>query len=471
MMSHLRRLLAIATGVSLSVVLPKVALSAVSFSGDTTISSTITIGGTSFGTFRIDGGSVYTSPASTVTIGQQSSGIGFATVTDPGSQWNWASSANLTVGNSGFGRLDILNGAVLSTGFSGGINIASSPSSQGIVNVQGSGSLLNATNVNVGGFTTGGSALLQIGAGATVNATSGGSSITTGGRLELTGGMFRTNGFTQNGVIIGSGEVFNQSTSSITNGGRIESSPGGLLRLTNASASGAITNQGNIAAENGEIEFQRAVTNATSGPTAGEVTLLNGRLRAGTLVTSPSSPQLTNSANLASTGGESDLYGRVTNTATGRIAVTNNSVLRFHDDVVADGGVVTVFPGSKAIFLEDLTMNAGSTLQANLAGTTPTTNYGIAEVVGTATIADVGASLAQGYTPQLGDSFTLLKASSLGPLPELGTMPELPSGLMWDLGAVSNQLVLSVVAVPEPSMAALVFTGFALLFGRRQRNR
>ncbi len=190
-----------------------------------------------------------------------------------------------------------------------------------------------------------------------------------------------------------------------------------------------------------------ALTNSSSPQSTPEISLRNGCLRFGTTVSSGA--QLTNSGNLTSIGGESDVYGRVSNSTTGHIAATNNSVLRFHDDVTADG-VVTVFPGSKAIFLEDLTMNAGSTLQANLAGTAPTTSFGTAEVVGTATLGgSLAVNLEDGYVPRPGDSFVLLSAGSLSGSPTLGQTPALASNLAWDLDAVGNQLVLSVV----PSLA------------------
>jgi T5SS/PEP-CTERM-associated repeat protein len=427
---------------------PRTGWSATSFSGDVTFGSTTTIGNTAFGTFRIDGGSVYNNTSfATVIIGSQSTGLGLVTVTDSGSQWVVSNSNGFTVGASGVGRLDVLNGgAVTWSGSSGGVTIASNSGSEGTVNVQGSGSTLYTPGLTLGqSSTSGGSALLQIGSGALVmaTATSNATTIWNGGRVELTGGVLRTTQLTQNGAIVGNGEIALQSSSSFTNAGRLEADANQLLRITGASTS--YTNTGSIIADGGEIELQRATTNSTSGSSAGEISLRNGRLRAGTAVIGTGSAQLTNSGNLASIGGESDVYGRVTNTSGGHIAATNDSVLRFHDDVTADG-VITVFPGSTAIFLEDLTMNAGATLQANLAGTNPTTNYGTAEVVGTATLAgSLAATLENGFAPHVGDTFTLLSASSLSGSPALGAMPALPGGLMWDLDAVANQLILSIV--------------------------
>src|SRR5262245_36078741 len=101
---------------------PRTALSAVSFTNDVTFGSTMIVGNSSYGTFRVDGGSVYNNSQTfgSVVIGSQAGSLGLVTVTDPGSQWTWSSSSQgLTVGSSGSGRLDILNGgSVVMTGSS-----------------------------------------------------------------------------------------------------------------------------------------------------------------------------------------------------------------------------------------------------------------------------------------------------------------------------------------------------------------
>ena len=112
-----------------------------------------------------------------------------------------------------------------------------------------------------------------------------------------------------------------------------------------------------------------------------------------------------NSSVLAAIGGVNDFYGRVSNVSTGHIAVTNNSVMIFHDDVSADGGVITVFPGSSAVFLEDLTMTGDSVLLADLAGTGADTGFGEIEVVGNAQLnSSLNITLAEGFAPEEGDA-------------------------------------------------------------------
>lgn len=415
---------------------------AVSFSGDvafTPLSST-TVGNTGFGTFRIDGGSAHTS--SSVVIGSHNTGFGFATVTGTGSQWNVT--ANLfDVGLSGFGRLEVLQGGVVNASQVGQLRIAANNTSTGIVIVDGPGSLLH-TNLSLTlgtSPTSGGSALLRIANGATVNSTGGSMQISPLGRLELDGGLLSVNQLLNNGTVIGSGEVFTQSTSSSL-GGRWQADFGDRLRITGSTST--FQNHGIIAAEGGEIEIVRAVTNFSSGSEEPEITLRDGTVRVG----SPAAtvPQLNNSAVLASIGGENDFYGHIMNGENGRIAVTNNSVMIFHDDVEASAGTIVVFPGSKGIFLEDLIMDEDAVLLADIAGTDDDTGFGRIEVIGTADIAGpVDVALAASYAPAAGDTFPLVKAGNVVGAPSVGDAPGLPANLSWLVESDEHNVVLSVV--------------------------
>jgi T5SS/PEP-CTERM-associated repeat protein len=448
MSSRLQKLAFAATVILVQFPLPVRA--AVSITGDTTLGpQQVIVGNTGFGTLRIDGGSIYNNPTSSQsTIGSQSAGNGIATVTGLGSQWNFpSSSTSLVVGQSGVGRLEILAGGVVAFSNFGGVAIATSSSSHGTVIVDGNGSTLQlASSLQLGGTspTSGGNGLLRISNGAIVNSSSSTSTISASGRVELDGGLLRVSQLNHGGVIIGSGELSLLGTSIPNSNGRFEAGVGDLLRITGTAGGSAIQNLGIIAAHGGEIEFQRAVTNMSNTPNTAEITLRDGIIRVGT--TFASGPPLTNSAILAAIGGQNDFYGRISNTTAGRIAVTNNSSMIFHDDVTAEGGVITVFPGSSAVFLEDLTMNAEATLLADLAGSTSDSGYGDIEVVGTAELGgSLSATLADNFTPQAGDSFSLLAASAIVGSLGLGDMPDLPSGLMWDLDIEGNFLKLNVV--------------------------
>ena len=234
------------------------------------------------------------------------------------------------------------------------------------------------------------------------------------------------------------------SSTSVNNLGRIEAGAGDVLMI---SGSGTLQNQGVIAADGGTIEVQRSINNVTVGPNTSEITLRNGVVRVGV------SPQggpvpLLNSGLLAAIGGQNDFYGLVSNIQAGQIAVTNNSVLLFHDSVTAESGTITVFPGSKAIFLEDLELGEMAVLQANVAGTDDDTGFGEIEVVGNLALGSGSLEVAVegGYAPQAGDTFPLITAGGgiSGSL-SLAATPDLPELLTWDLDIDASQVVLSVV--------------------------
>ena len=126
---------------------PQLAVGAVSINGEVLFSSggpsqSIQIGFQSFGSFRIDGGSVYSS--SQTSIGQNPTAFGIATVTGSGSQWNVIGPAD--VGVSGMAQLNILDGAFVTIAPQGQLRVAVSPSGHGTVVVRNPGSLLHVTS-------------------------------------------------------------------------------------------------------------------------------------------------------------------------------------------------------------------------------------------------------------------------------------------------------------------------------------
>jgi T5SS/PEP-CTERM-associated repeat protein len=414
----------------------------ITVSGDTTLSSfEIQAGINSIGTLRIDGGSTYTSGG--LRLGYQPNGFGTATVTGAGSQLTINQTSFSEIGSAGYGRLDILDGALVHFSSSGvhlRIGAQGSSSSYGEVNVDGPGSILSINNDVTVGYSTMG--VMRIRNGAIVNATMGDTNVTQHSRIELDGGVLRTSSLGNTGLIRGNGEIMVSNFSS--GDGRFEAGPGQLLRISGA-PTGNYNNNGILAVDGGELEFLRNVTNLTSGPDAAEITLRNGIMRLGTPL-SGSPTNLTNSGVLAALGGTNDFYGRVSNVSDGRIAVTNNSTMIFHDDVSADSGTIVVFPGSSAVFLEDLTMTGSSVLLADLAGTDDDTGFGQIEVVGNAQLnTSLNISLAGGFTPEAGDEFPILAASTISGGLALGDVPALPSGLKWDIEQEANRVVLSVV--------------------------
>ncbi len=423
---------------------PRTAAGAVTPSGDVlpnplTPNSAVRIANNAMGSLLIDGGSTFQSSSLTIGDGE----LGSATVTGAGSHWTIDNSTE--IGYFGIGQLNIRSGGAVDIG-NGQLRVGVNSGGRGTVVVENSGSLLQTmSQVMVG---SNGIGMLRIADQALVNIRSTGTSLTIGssGRLEFADGLLLMEGnMTNNGVIAGDGELFIPSGGNQQNNGRFEVQ-GGERLLISGSTSGSIQNNGTIDADGGEFEFSRLVSNASSGGTViGQITLRDASVRFALIGTSGAG--LNNSSVLAAYGGVNDIYGRITNLSAGKISATNDSSLIFHNNVTSQGGTISVFDGSTAVFLQDLSLS-GATLLADLGGAQ---GFGHVEVVGNVVLGSgsVAAQLSNGFVPQVGDSFQLISAGGTisGPL-MLGTMPALPTGLLWDLDVETHRVLLNVLATP-----------------------
>lgn len=415
---------------------------AVTSSGDffpdpPTEDSFVQIGTSGYGTFLIDDGTQFAS--SFVEIGAGSSGFGKATVTDDGSVWTMSGA---TVGQTGVGQLDVRNGGVAIV--NSPLQVGASTTGRGIVNVTGPGSLLQANSqLEVG---QSGSAYLTIADGAIVNVPNGQTRIGGGGQVQLDGGALRTDSFENRGIIRGTGTVEVACCGGANNYGRLQVGPGDHLQYRSFSG-GSTSNQGEYLIHGGELEFLARVQNEDFGQQRGLIELSAGTLRVGITGNSFGEQQLTNRGLLAAIDGENHVYGTVQNEFGGEIAVLNNSLLMFHNDVSGQGNSnISVFAGSTAIFLQDLSLNGG-TLLADL---TDTSGFGHVEVIGDFQFfGNLLVIFAESYSPQLGDSFPLVKVSgAITGMPNLDFLPLLNEGLVWDVQASDHELVLSVIEAP-----------------------
>jgi T5SS/PEP-CTERM-associated repeat protein len=430
---------------------PQLVFAGLSFSGDVSLNtgiptSPVMIGRQSVGSLQLDNGTSFTSGP--VQLGTTPTGIGTALVTGARTTWNMTSA---DVGMSGVGRLDIENGALVDTTR---VTVGGLPSGNGAVRVEGEGSILQVRGPMIigGAGLSGAIGRLEVSNSAIVNALQTQLTIGRGGRVLLDGGLLRTTGLQNEGLISGSGELQLTSAATLNQPGRIEVGAGDHFLLSGVGS--PIQNMGLIAVDGGEMEITRQVNNVRQGTfLAGEITLRNGTMRVGGMT--PDGPQLTNTGLLAAIGGENHFYGRVQIPATpptmpAEIAVTNNSVLVFHDDVSLSGGMMTVFAGSKATLLEDLALASGSQLLADISGSSTDTQYGEIEVVGNVQLGGaIRAVLSNGFTPAAGDSFPIITAMG-GVTGEvaLGEMPPLPNRLLWDLDIGANHVALNVLQAP-----------------------
>jgi T5SS/PEP-CTERM-associated repeat protein len=410
------------------------------------------IGINNLGRLNITGGDSVTSDV--VVIGDLLNGIGLVTVTDfnPGTAATstWTTNS-LMVGDAGTGRLEILNGAIVSVDFSGtpatgDFVIGNLASAVGTVIVDGLGSMLRLGDDTVIGQA--GTGILKIrneGYVVGTNSAAGDTDIFTigvQGRVELDNGRLRNDTFVNHGMIVGSGRL--DSVSALANAptGHIEVNPGDRLEV-----SAVMDNGGNIALKGGEINFLKAVLD--SGPSA-EITLRDGAV-ARFLSTGFGFDSL--SGVLASTAGTNDIHGTVRiQTSASKISVSGGSTAVFHDPVTNAGGTIEVFAGSTIVYLQGLTTTGSSSaLALTLADPETGNDSGAIEVSGNVSLAgNLTVNLITGFEPSAGGVFPILVAagSVTGSLNLVGA-PVLPGGMQWDLDINSSNVLLRVVATGD----------------------
>lgn len=366
-------------------------------------------------------------------IGQGSAGDGRVQVSGAGSVW--ATGTQLTIGDSGDGALRILSGGRVT---SSGAVIGASATGRGEVTVDGVGSAWDMTgqsgqlligNTGRGYLMIANDGLVSTNSAITVSAT---------GELRLAGGRLQLgeNLLTNQGLTRGSGRI----------DGAVTNSPTGEVRvLANETLSIAqrLTNNGNVNIDGGELEIGRGGVGAPVASTNNlKIAIRDGVLR---MV----GPGLENNsgAQLAITGGEVDIFGAINNKSGAQIVVGGGATAVFHD-TLTNTGQLYVFPGADVLMLKNLSFSSSTLLGLQLGAGDLTDEMGQVEVAGQATLAGtLSVELTGGFAPALGNSFSLLTASS-GVSGTFSTtnLPALGAGLAWDLDYSSNAVSLSVVA-------------------------
>jgi hypothetical protein len=110
----------------------------------------------------------------------------------------------------------------------------------------------------------------------------------------------------------------------------------------------------------------------------------------------------------------------------------------------------------------------GGTLDIEIGGYTPDTEFSVLDVNGTATLdGNLNLTLVNGFVPQVGDTFTILNSQG-----DSGTftattsnLPELSYTVIYG----SNYAQVMITAVPEPASGLLVCISSAALLARRRR--
>ena len=233
----------------------------------------VQIGNEGTGYLNVGGGTQMTlmNQGADMSIGLKSTGVGYATITDPFTILTVADF--LHVGQSGIGTLNVLNGALvrtLNTSSTRFISIGSEATGVGTVVVDGQGSVLRSgSSLIVGGTVTGppatyGQGTLRISNGAIVDADNTTlARVTVGllGRIELDGGTLIANtpvlpayGTTVDGYLGGSGLV--RGSAFFGGDSSVEANSGDVLRFN-----GDVESQGAVTIENAEVRFLAGFTN------------------------------------------------------------------------------------------------------------------------------------------------------------------------------------------------------------------
>lgn len=391
----------------------------------------MTVGLNGAGTVEIlAGGSV---DSDQLIIGDNVQGTGSVLVSGSLSHWH---SGAVAVGDAGTGRLEIADGAHFTA--SSAVQIGFLETSHGVLVVDGIGSRLQVTEFLDTGA---GDAYITLSNGGTVT-TGGASQILAKGRVTLAGGRWASSvasnqALTVAGLLQGSGIIDMQGV--VLGGqlstGRLQTKTGDHMLLT-----GVLTNSGLIDLAGGELEVRNYLANNR------DIDARNGAtLRAGGMGLDNNS-----GSQLAITSGTVDVFGNVDNNNGAEIAVVGGATGVFHD-VVANSGKIYVSASSEIVMLENLGFVPSSSLAvqvANLeAGDGPTDAFGMVSVGGSSTLAgSLAVSLAPGFAPTLGETFTILTAANgINGTFASESLPSLGGGLSFDVQYTPNAVMLAVV--------------------------
>lgn len=277
-------------------------------------------------------------------IGSDANSTGFVTVQE---QASWRMSQDLTVSASGIGTLVIADGGLVENNIG---RITTTNAGNGTVTVTGQNSLwLNRDDLIIADRGSGTLNIEDVGLvqvrDTLINNRSG--------RVVMDEGNLSAASISNNGVIEGSGRIrgaiANRPTGSVRSG-----DSGDVLVLISP-----FTNDGSVDTIGGSIEFQSPVVNAETAP---GIFSRDGELRF--------RQGLTNNGKMGFTAGAADVFGNVTNSASGTIEVDGEGVVTFYDRVTSTG-TITVGTESSAAFLGDLLLAAPASLSFTGLGVEP----------------------------------------------------------------------------------------------------
>lgn len=371
--------------------------------------------------------------------------------------------SRLGAGYFGQGSLTIRDGmAVRST--TGDVGYGSG--AQGTATVAGAGSVWTSdSTLNVG--ENGGSGILKISAGGTVNDQTG----RIGGVADSSVGQV---------MVDGSGSHWSNQQSlhiqegvlTISNGGQVTDGRAILGGYRDLAASVTVEDAGSTwRTTTGSPVLCRVVVGSYADAA---VTITNGGLAeiAGPLYLGVAG----GSGTVNLDGGTLDMQGHAITPGTGTAtfnftAGTLENVSTFDMNLLEQGGTLSAgdAPGSTNI-QGNYTLDGPGTLLVELAGSggVAGTDFDFYHVTGTATLQGLLRVLTNSdFTPQGGETFNVLTASSID-----ASGLSISSGYNFSILSGDNGQILQITSVPEPgTLALLILGGLGLLLRRRVQGR
>jgi len=392
----------------------------------------ISVGNEGTGFVRVTGGGRLdgASASGRVTLGEEITGFGSVTVSDRFSRLTVGD--DLMIGDEGVCHLIIEHAALVqhTDPDDGQVIFGNAATGEGEAIVRGEGSFwAMPSTVSIGVVGTG---RLTIESGAVVDADNGFAGTTTvgpRGQLRLAGGRYLASSITLNGYAGGHGTINSDITISTT--GELAAGPGQHLRVVGDVANTGLINVTGNEDDLGEIEFTAGLTNTDPGGGAlpGRITVNDGAVRF--------AQPLSNDGTIASTGGDTDFHGEITNGAGGLIAIGGQSNATFFNTVDLTTGVLNIAAGSTALFLGDISISPGGAIMIGIDESATSDEFSTPlQVTGQTSLdANITLSLAEGFVPSEGDSFELISAAGgiSGGAISSNNFDPLPSGLMWEV--------------------------------------
>ena len=382
--------------------------------GSGTFTSHIRIGGSGSGLMDL-ATSARVSTSGSVSIGRTAGSIGTLNVRGNGSTF---SSGSIVVGDSGWGTMRLLDGAVGTTGF---MMVGASADGTGSLLVSGPGAVLNVAGIEVAASSLATGAV-EIGHGAAL-VSSGSVVVNSGGGIAISGGRLAGASLVRNGtgvigfeagtiqitgagginiaptgplgeqLLLDTGKALDASTLNITanalvamRGGRLSGngsiSPGGQLLLQDPASivSGNFTNAGRIQGSGtifgslsnqtvGEVRaaLGERLAFSTTGSNAGQINLVGGEVEFGGTLSNTTTGRISgrgllraastdNAGTAGFSAGVSDVFGAFNNVGSGKTIVSGLANVTFWDSVSnAVGSEFRVSAGAAATFFGSVT--------------------------------------------------------------------------------------------------------------------